>query len=240
MSSSVLEKIIREKAKLNLPHPKTKILEFGLRERKDDFGELTLVPGTESFIDLSKILTMQKKRHVWIYSVVGNYGKSYAMEDLCNTTCAQFVIDCKNAYDLIPGVKALVFDNFERNDLSFTKLKSLTSESSGGTLKRKSRFNPIYTVEQYTPLIICSNYSPYEIFANKNGRMDEDKAAHFDLRFHTFRLDDRGTVENDRRIYVEETYKPFHWQQGKRSRCDISGDEDELVCQPPQPKKVKS
>ncbi|AFU90037.1 hypothetical protein AbHV_ORF27 [Abalone herpesvirus Victoria/AUS/2009] len=210
-SSRVLERHSREKAKLSLPHPKTKILEFGLRERKSDFAELTLVPGTQTFIDLMNILVMHKKHHLWIYSVVGNYGKSYAMEDLCNTTCAQFVRDFRNATDLIPGVKVLIYDDLERNQLSFTDLKRITSDSSGGSINCKT-FGASYAIENGTSLIVTSNKSPYEVYAKQNGRISEDMAALLDLRFHTFRLDDRGTVENDRRTYVEKMYNLFDWR----------------------------
>ncbi len=147
--------------------------------------------------------TTKKKRHYYIYSHASSTGKSTFLKALEKEYNADRVTDTRNWCQVSEHAQLLLFDEYgPSKKLSFEELKGLCS--GWGGLNRKS-YGVSYQPRQDVQVIICSNRSPFEIYATERccgaaKRMSADHYDQFMTRFRVYRLD--GDISEDRVRYV--------------------------------------
>jgi hypothetical protein len=144
---------------------------------------------------------LTKRKHYWIYSSAG-YGKSTTvdieLEDKFNAASLQHA---QNAVNIPSTAQFLILDECQdTNRIPIAQLKGLTGgKASKSYLNRKS-FGQSYVPRADAQFIIMSNFSPYEVYANKKtGRLNATDMAALEERFNIIRLDGRN--EDERSMY---------------------------------------
>jgi hypothetical protein len=155
-----------------------------------------------------------KRKHYFIYSKKAGYGKTTTVRrDLVKKYSAHIINDIHNAVGVPKNLQWLVFDEYSRTKkLDLEMLKTLANgDASGAYLNRKSHGGS-YIPPADVQVIILSNYSPYEIYAQWDKKtqrhvISEDVLSTIVDRFFIVRLDGDDTEE--RRKFME----PSTWTE---------------------------
>ena len=170
----------RRKAELNPDSADPIEFTFRRRDRPAINFELRRFPGKPEI----------KRRHYYIYSDEGGYGKTRFLSLLEKTANACFITDPGNLSDVRETAQLLLLDDAAPDRcLSFADLKALCVRSD-------------------VQLVICSRVCPYSLYGDRRDDeprgyrvMGEAAYSSFSERFHVIKLD--GDLSVDRVKFLE-------------------------------------
>uniref|UniRef100_X1ZKQ0 Uncharacterized protein n=2 Tax=Capitella teleta TaxID=283909 RepID=X1ZKQ0_CAPTE len=137
-----------------------------------------------------------KRKHWWIYSKVGNFGKTHTMTtELVNKYKAIFMNDANNAMCLPKTAQFIVLDEVgPSNRVGINQLKGLTSGNAAVASFNRKSYGESYVPRWDSQIVVITNHSIYDTYAVRDGRTGLRKVKHHVIepllcRFHVIRLD---------------------------------------------------
>ena len=149
-----------------------------------------------------------KKKHYWLYSKKGNFGKTYTITtELISRYKAIFLSDANNATRLPKSAQFIVFDEAgPSNKLPIQQMKALTSGNASVSAINRKSYGESYVPRSDAQFIILTNHSPYDTYATTNPktrlrRVRPDVLEPLQRRFNIIRLD--GSDRDEMLKYVD-------------------------------------
>ena len=139
--------------------------------------------------------TTVKRKHYYIYSTYGGYGKTYEKDAFVSKYNACNVTDVRNWSSIRKNAQFLCLDEVGPHcKIPFCELKALTGGSSTGFSGNRKSYGKSFEPRDDVQVIMFSNLSPYQLY----GEWDRQKGGslmcpttyqQFMERFHVHRLD---------------------------------------------------
>lgn len=149
-----------------------------------------------------------KKKHYWLYSKRGNFGKTYTITaEIISRYKAIFLSDANNATRLPKSAQFIVLDEVgPSNKLPIQQMKALTSGNASVSAINRKSYGESYVPRPDAQFIILTNHSPYDTYATTNPktrlrRVRPDVLEPLQRRFNIIRLD--GSDRDEMLKYVD-------------------------------------
>lgn len=162
-----------------------------------------------------------KRKHYWIYSILGNYGKTRTLEkEIEDVYSSTMISDVNNAYNLCDRSQFVMVDSYgPRNKFELSQFNGLTSGNASKSHINRKSYGQSFVPRPDAQFIIASNPSPYETYAEydrKSGRRVIPQSAlnTIEARFHIIRLDGSDMDEkfiDPEYLSDEEFVKQVRW-----------------------------